>query len=1099
MAQEEKAKEPTVTFQAKGGLLTDPKPMEVHAGVGDIKPWDADSWAQFEQMGKPRPRAEAPLKVTGRATYTYDVKLPGMLHGRMIGAAIPAGEIVSIDTSKAEALPGVKAVWTAESRVVRFAGQDVAAVAAVSPEIAMDAARLVKVTYKESPFVHELREAMKDGAPLVYDLDKSPAGPDVPRRGNVFGPGRGRGRGDVEKGFAEAEVVHEGTYYCPVHTHSPLETHGVVASWEGDQLTVYASTQGIFAVREGLAEALGIDRKNVRVICEHMGGGFGSKLGPSASGSAFAMTACKLAKRAGAPVKMMLDRKQQHLCTGNAPSALMTVKVGAKKDGTMTAVHYKSWGSAGVAGGAGTAGPAGALHGKNPNFKAEEYDVFTNAGPAAPLRAPGHSQGAFGIESAVDELAEKLGLDPIELRKKNEASPVRMAQYDLGAKEIGWARRNKKAGDMSTGGFGPAKGAKKRGIGMANGNWYVFAAEDSNAQVKVHRDGSVEVITGCQDIGTGYRTAMMVVAAEELGIAPEAVTVRLGDTQFPEGPGSGGSVTINSMAPVVRLAANQARTKLLALAAPLARRRGRGARRRERDDLRGEGQDEVGHVQAGRGEDERRDDRLPRQARQAVRDLPRRPRGHAVRRGRGGHRDRRGARPQDGLGERLRAPGEPPHHPEPGDRGHDPGRVVGAAREPHPGPPGGDDGQPQPRVVQDLRPRRHVRGEVDPHPRRQPRQQHLDRGHRRAADRAHPRGDRERRLQRDRRPHPRAADHPRPGPRGPVRSEEEGLAMNRFELARATTPSQARELLAEKAGSVLKAGGIDLIDHLKEHLVEPPRVVDIKTIPGLDKITAAGDGSLRIGALVTLAKVAASTAIRKTHPALAQACAEAASPQVRNVATIGGNVLQRPRCWYYRLESYKCVKKGGDVCFAVAGENRYNVIFGGGPAFPAHPSSAAVPLVAYGASFVLDGPKGPRTVPAAEFFVLPAKDPTRENVLQPGEVLLEIRVPSTKGWKSAYLEARERAAFDWALVSAAVALKVEGGVVKDARVVLGQVATIPWRAAAAEKALVGKPVGAASAEAAGKAAVVGAEPMTDNGYKVDLVTTLVRRTVASLA
>ncbi len=572
MAQEEKAKEPTVTFQAKGGFPADPKPMEVHAAVGDIQPWDADSWAQFEQMGKPRPRSEAPLKVTGRAKYTHDVKLPGMLYGRMIGAEIAAGEIVSIDTSKAEALPGVKAVWTADSRVVRFAGQDVAAVAAVSPEVATDAARLVKVTYKERPFAHELREAMKDGAPLVYDLAKSPAGPNVPRKGNVFGPGRSRGRGDVEKGFAEAEVVHEGTYYCPVHTHSPLETHGVVASWEGDQLTVYASTQGIFAVREGVAEALGIDRKNVRVICEHMGGGFGSKLGPSASGSAFAMAACRLAKKAGAPVKLMLDRRQEHLCTGNAPSALMTVKIGAKKDGTLTAVHYKSYGSAGVAGGAGTAGPAASLHGKNPNFKAEEYDVFTNAGPAAPLRAPGHSQGAFGIESAVDELADKLGMDPIELRRKNEANPVRLAQYDLGAKEIGWQRRNKKAGDMSTGtwgGAGSPQQGKKRGLGMANGNWYVFASEDTGAQVKVHRDGSVEVIAGYQDIGTGSRTAIAVVAAEELGVETSAVTMRIGDTQFPEGPASGGSVTINSVAPVVRLAANEARTKLFALAAPL--------------------------------------------------------------------------------------------------------------------------------------------------------------------------------------------------------------------------------------------------------------------------------------------------------------------------------------------------------------------------------------------------------------------------------------------------------------------------------------------------------------------------------------------------
>jgi xanthine dehydrogenase YagR molybdenum-binding subunit len=265
----------------------------------------------------------------------------------------------------------------------------------------------------------------------------------------------------------------------------------------------------------------------------------------------------------------MLDRKQEHLATGNAPSALMTVKVGAKKDGTITAVHYRSWGSGGVAGGAGTAGPVGALHGKNPNLKVESYDVYTNAGPQAPLRAPGHSQGAFGIESAVDELADALGMDPLEVRKMNEASPVRAAQYDLGAKEIGWARRNKKAGDMTTGGLGPQKGAKKRGIGMANGNWYVFASENSNAQVKVHRDGSVELLTGCQDIGTGYRTAMMAVAAEELGIEAADVTMRLGDTQFPEGPGSGGSVTVNSMAPVVRLAANQARTKLLELAAPL--------------------------------------------------------------------------------------------------------------------------------------------------------------------------------------------------------------------------------------------------------------------------------------------------------------------------------------------------------------------------------------------------------------------------------------------------------------------------------------------------------------------------------------------------
>jgi len=322
--------------------------------------------------------------------------------------------------------------------------------------------------------------------------------------------------------------------------------------------------------------------------------------------------------------------------------------------------------------------------------------------------------------------------------------------------------------------------------------------------------------------------------------------------------------------------------------------------------------------------------------------------------------------------------------------------------------------------------------------------------------------------------------------------------MNRFELARATSTSEARELLMDKGGSVFKAGGIDLVDHLKEHLVEPPRLVDLKRIPGLDRIEKDGD-SLRIGTLATLAKVAAHKDVVKGWPALAQACGEAASPQVRNVATIGGNVLQRPRCWYYRLESYKCIKKGGDTCFAIAGENRYHVIFGGGPAYPPHPSNAAVPLVAYGASFVVEGEKGTRTVAADDFFVLPDTDPTRENVLAPGEVLREIRVPSAKGRRSGYLEVRERAAFDWPLVAVAAVVERDGGVVKNARVVLGAVAPIPWRSKKAEEALVGKPLGAASAEDAARAAILGAEPMTDNGYKVDLVKTLVSRVVSSLA
>jgi xanthine dehydrogenase YagR molybdenum-binding subunit len=549
-----------VKFTVKAGLPQAPRAMDVNAAEGDLAPWDLDRWPTFGAVGKPHARLEGPLKVTGHARYTYDVQLPRMLYARMIGASVPAGEIVSIDTSKAEALRGVRAVWTTDSKVVRFAGQDIAAVAAISPDIARDAVRLVRVQTKDRPFTVELREAMRPGAPLVFSDEESPGRRDAPRNGNVVGPSSGRrssGRGSVDTGFAEAETTVSGTYHVPVHTHAALEPHGVVASWEGDQLTVYASTQGVSTVREGLAEALGIDRKNVRVITDHMGGGFGAKLSPSASGSAFAVVACKLAKQAGAPVKLMLDRSQEHLCTGNAPSALMTVKIGAKKDGTITAVQYTSYGSAGVAPGAGTSGPAAALYANNPNFKAEEYDVFTNTGPAAPLRAPGHPQGAFALESAMDELADALGMDPLALRKKNESSPVRAAQYDPGAKAIGWERRNKKKGPAS------ASAGKVRGIGMANGNWYVIARGSGvGAQLKIHRDGSVELFSGAQDIGTGFRTAMAVVVAEELGLDPKDIAVRVGDTRYPEGPGSGGSNTTNSVAPVVRLAASKAKNQL---------------------------------------------------------------------------------------------------------------------------------------------------------------------------------------------------------------------------------------------------------------------------------------------------------------------------------------------------------------------------------------------------------------------------------------------------------------------------------------------------------------------------------------------------------
>jgi xanthine dehydrogenase YagS FAD-binding subunit len=296
----------------------------------------------------------------------------------------------------------------------------------------------------------------------------------------------------------------------------------------------------------------------------------------------------------------------------------------------------------------------------------------------------------------------------------------------------------------------------------------------------------------------------------------------------------------------------------------------------------------------------------------------------------------------------------------------------------------------------------------------------------------------------------------------------------------------------------LKAGGIDVLDHLKEHLLEPPRLVDLKGVSELQGVTRDPDGGLRLGPLTTLATLAAHKEISASHRALADACGEAASPQIRNVATLGGNILQRPRCWYYRLESYRCLKKGGDACFAVSGENRYHVIFGGGPSYAPHPSNAAVALVALGAILHLQGPSGSRTVPAVEFFRLPKEDPRRENALAPGEVLTLIRLPPSAG-PSVYHEIRERQAFDWPLVSVAASVTREAGKVKTASVVLGAVAPIPWRASHAEDVLKGAVLNPESAAAAGKAATIGAAPLSDNRYKVSLVQTLVRRALIALA
>lgn len=534
--------------------------------------------ADLKYIGKPTERYDGPAKVMGKGKYTADINLPGMLYARMVDATVPHGRIVSIDTSAAEKVPGVRAVHVIEhvyglaelrdpkleapSRypVIRYAGQPIAGVAATSQQIANDAAALVKVQYDTMPFVVDRSDARSDDAPMVFPGPADAAGSagggggpkGVPQKGNVHGPQQKK-IGDTDKGFSEADVVVEGEYFTQVQTHSALETHGFVVDWKPDEVTVYASTQGTSSVRNEFADVFKLPKNKVRVITEFMGGGFGAKFGAGNEG----VVAANLSRKANAPVKLMLDRRQEHIVC-NRPDSHQKLKIGAKQDGTLTAIALTSYGTAGVGTGAGTAGPATNMY-KCPNLLTEEYDVFINAGPGAAFRAPGHPQGCFAFEQTIDDLAAKLNMDPLTLREKIDENPARKVERQVILERTNW-RNRKPAGSDS--------GPVKRGMGIAQSVWYRFVNMNSSCEVRVSRDGSVELMSAVQDLGTGTKTMLAVIVAEEFGIPPASVGIRIGDTRFPIGPDSGGSVTAGSITPAARNAAYQAKQKLFAAVAP---------------------------------------------------------------------------------------------------------------------------------------------------------------------------------------------------------------------------------------------------------------------------------------------------------------------------------------------------------------------------------------------------------------------------------------------------------------------------------------------------------------------------------------------------
>jgi CO/xanthine dehydrogenase Mo-binding subunit len=532
-------------------------------------------WTPTEIVGTRVPRVDAYERVSGTATYPHDVTLPDMLHGAILRCPHANANIKSIDTSKAEKMPGVRAVLTAKSPGTdipwydrrgtyysrlfdahcRCEGEEVAAVAAETPLQAADAIRAIVVQYEVLPFVIDDAAALEPTAPLLIE------------GGNLVGKPSVNERGDVAAGFAEADVVVERTFRTPCEIQAPMEPHGSVARWDGNRLTVWDSTQGVYSIQEGLAQALGLPMASVRVIGHYMGGGFGAKL----ELGKYTVIAALMSRTTGRPVKIFLPREDCFRITGNRPGNTITLKIGAKKDGTLTAIDYTSLGSGGAyPSGASTSTMATYLY-RCPNLRTEDTTVCINAGRARPMRAPGFPQCAWALEQVIDELAEKLDIDPVAFRLQNIADVVQSgdgvpltsnqlaACLELGAEAFGWKEARARAADT---------GPIRRGVGVAACFWGYAGGPPSTVIVKLYSDGSVNLNMGASDIGTGTKTWAAMIVAEELGMAIDRIQIEHADTATTQyATSSGGSKTVPSDSPAVLAAAFEVKRQLLQMAA----------------------------------------------------------------------------------------------------------------------------------------------------------------------------------------------------------------------------------------------------------------------------------------------------------------------------------------------------------------------------------------------------------------------------------------------------------------------------------------------------------------------------------------------------
>lgn len=496
-------------------------------------------------IGKRISRIDGPAKASGRAKYSLDINLPGMLFGKCVRSPYAHAKVTAVDTSAAEKMPGVKAVKVIQGpgSEVQWAGDEIVEVAAVSEQAAEDAVRAVKVEYQQLPiFVNE----------ADFNKDKA-AGRTKPAAELKVG--------DPDKAFADSDVVvHEGDYGIPVITHCCLEPHGHVVEWVGPQsIRTFSSTQGVSALPGQFAEALSIPANNVETICRYVGGGFGSKFQMDRWG---AVTA-QLAKQAGKPVKYLLERSTELEVAGCRPSGFAHVKVGAKKDGTLVGWESDCWGTGGP-------GPSGVLPIPYvldiPNRIRRHTFVLTNIGPARAWRAPNHPQAAMLTMPPLDDLAAKLNMDPLQLLMKNAdlASENRGKVYKEELQKVAemseWSKYWHPRGDKTSGHI-------KRGLGVSIHTWG-GRGHNSNCLITIQPDGTVTAELGSQDLGTGTRTVIAIVAAETFGLPVEAVTVKIGDSHYPYDGPSGGSTTVGGVSASTRRASVDALDQLFAVVAP---------------------------------------------------------------------------------------------------------------------------------------------------------------------------------------------------------------------------------------------------------------------------------------------------------------------------------------------------------------------------------------------------------------------------------------------------------------------------------------------------------------------------------------------------